>query len=109
MKLLICVINRQDTYPLNEALMQAGHRATMISSTGGFLREGNATFLIGVAPEELQSVLDIIQTTCHTRTRLITPMFPLTECAEFYALQPMEVEVGGAVVFILNVESFARF
>ena len=61
MKLLISVVNSDDAHPLFDALMGEGYRATMICTTGGFLREGNATLLIGVADENVQDVLKIIK------------------------------------------------
>ena len=60
MKLLISVVNSDDAHPLIDALMREGYRATMISTTGGFLREGNATLLIGVADESVDAVLKIM-------------------------------------------------
>ena len=109
MKLLLSVVNRDDLYGLTEALVRAGHNATVIGTTGGFLREGNATLLIGVPDEGVEEVLALIQDTCRARTRYVNP-FPLgAECEEAYAFAPVEVEVGGAVVFITSVAQFERF
>ena len=109
MKLLISVINSDDTHPLIDALMSDGYRATTISTTGGFLREGNATLLIGVADEDVDKVLKIIRDNCHTRTQYVNPLPPTMESGELYMPTPIEVQVGGAVVFILDVERFERF
>jgi len=109
MKLLISVVNSDDAHPLIDALMAEGYRATMISTTGGFLREGNATLLIGVADENVQDVLKIIQENCHTRTQWVNPLPPTVESGELYMPTPIEVPVGGAVVFMLNVERFEKY
>jgi len=109
MKLLISVINSDDTHPLIDALMSDGYRATTVSTTGGFLREGNATLLIGVADEDVDKVLKIIRDNCHTRTQYVNPLPPTMESGELYMPTPIEVQVGGAVVFILDVERFERF
>ena len=109
MKLLICVVNSDDAHPLIDALMHDGHGATMISTTGGFLREGNATLLIGVADEEVGDVLKTVKESCHTRTQYVNPLPPMVESGELYMPTPIEVQVGGAVVFILNVERFEKF
>lgn len=66
MKLLISVINRDDTYQLTEALICEGCTATVIGTTGSFLRERNAMLLIGVDDEEVEEVLAIISANCHT-------------------------------------------
>ena len=109
MKLLISVVNSDDAHPLIDALMRDGYKATMISTTGGFLREGNATLLIGVADENVKDVLKIIKASCHSRTQYVNPLPPMVESGEFYMPTPIEVQVGGAVVFILNVERFEKF
>ena len=109
MKLVVSIVNSEDARPLIDALMRRGHRATMISTTGGFLREGNATLLIGVADENVRDVLKIIKESCHSRTQYVNPMPPMVESGELYMPTPIEVQVGGAVVFIINVERFEKF
>ncbi len=109
MKLLISVVNSDDAHPLIDALMREGYRATMISTTGGFLREGNATLLIGVDDEKVESVLEIIKASCHTRIQYVNPLPPMVESGDLYIPTPIEVQVGGAVIFILNVDRFERF
>jgi uncharacterized protein YaaQ len=108
-KLLITVVNSDDTYSLIDALSDAEYRATVISTTGGFLRQGNSTLLIGVDDERLAGVLQVIQDTCHSRTTYLnafpTPVRPM----EALASVPMQVQVGGAVVFALDVERFVKF
>ncbi len=81
----------------------------MVSTTGGFLREGNSTVLIGVEDEIIQSVLDIIRANCHTRTQYVNPLPPIMEPGELYMPTPVEVQVGGATVFVLNVDRFEKF
>ena len=106
MKLLLSVINSDDTYSLTDALVHKGYRSTVISTTGGFLREGNTTLLIGIEDEHVPAVLRIIKKTCRTRTKLITSFPP--EVGEML-MTPIEVEVGGAVVFVVPVERFEQF
>ncbi len=109
MKLLICVINHDDTYSLTDALVRQDYDATMISTTGGFLREGNATLLIGVADEKVGHVLQIIRANCRTRTKYVYPFPSMIDGEDTLMADPIEVEVGGAVVFIVHVERFERF
>ena len=108
MKLLISVVNRDDTYQLTDALLREGLSATVISTTGGFLREGNATLLIGVADEKVPEALAIIGANCRTRTRHVSPWPPMVGEEEQYIPAPLEVQVGGAVVFIADVERFEK-
>jgi uncharacterized protein YaaQ len=109
MKLIVSIVNSDDARPLLDALSRAGHRATQISTTGGFLREGNSTVLIGVEDGTAQAVLEIIRTSCHTRTQYVNPLPPIMEPGELYMPTPVEVQVGGATVFVLNVDRFEKF
>jgi uncharacterized protein YaaQ len=109
MKLIMSIVNTDDARDLIEALMAQGHRATTISTTGGFLREGNATILSGVEDDQVSAVLDIIRENCHTRIQYVNPLPPAIEPGELYMPTPMEVEVGGATVFIFNVERAEKY
>ena len=79
MKLIVCIVNSDDAKELNNALMQDGYRATTIGTTGGFLRQGNATILVGTEDEKVDSVLEIIRHNCHTRTQYVNPLPPVME------------------------------
>ena len=57
MKLIMSIVNNEDARPLIDALMRKGHRATVISTTGGFLREGNATIFVGTDDDKVEEVL----------------------------------------------------
>jgi uncharacterized protein YaaQ len=109
MKLIMSIVNTDDARDLIEALLRKGHRATVISTTGGFLREGNATVLSGVEDDQISSVLEIIRENCHTRIQYVNPLPPAIEPGELYMPTPMEVEVGGATVFIFGIERFEKF
>ena len=109
MKLVIAVINRDDTYPLTDVLMRQDYQATIVGSTGGFLREGNTTLLIGGEKERLGHLLQLIKDNCRTRTKSVIPFSPVAEYGEALSLYPIEVQVGGAIVFVLDVERFERF
>jgi uncharacterized protein YaaQ len=109
MKLVMSIVNTDDARDLIEALVAKGYRATTISTTGGFLREGNATILSGVEDDEVGAVLEIIRENCHTRIQYVNPLPPAIEPGELYMPTPMEVEVGGATVFIFNVERREKY
>lgn len=75
---------------------------------GGFLREGNTTLLIGLEDEKVPEVLELIKEKCRTRTRLVSRGLPFAEAPDPFLAQPVEVQVGGAVVFVLPVEHFVK-
>ena len=109
MKLILSIVNSDDARPLLEVLSREGQRATMVSTTGGLLREGNSTILIGVEDEQMDAVLSIIRENCQSRKQFVNPLPPIMEPGELYMPAPVEIEVGGATVFVLDVERFERF
>ena len=109
MKLIISIVHSDDADTLIQILQQKGHRCTKISTTGGFLREGNATILIGTEAAKVDEILDIIKESCHARTQLVSPLPPAVEASEFYIPRPVEVQVGGATIFVLDVERSEKF
>jgi uncharacterized protein YaaQ len=108
MKLILAVVQDEDTDALTEALISAGYRFTKISTTGSFLRTGNTSLMIGVEDAGTQGVLDILQRTCRRRTQIAVPYSPALEPGLLYMPENFEVEVGGAVVFVANVSRFER-
>ncbi len=109
MKLALVIVQDTDAAALSKELAKAGLASTRLASSGGFLREGNTTLLIGVTDERLTEVKRIIKNTCQTRSRLITPSPPLTGGPEDILSSPMEVRVGGATLFVLDVVDFEKF
>lgn len=109
MKLVIAVVQDKDSNRLLNALVKDDFRATKLASTGGFLKAGNTTFLIGVEDEKIPQLLDIVKENCQTREQLVAPVSPLGGNAESYVPYPVEVQVGGATVFIVPVEQFVQF
>ncbi|MFN8472084.1 MAG: cyclic-di-AMP receptor [Anaerolineae bacterium] len=108
-KLVVAIIHRDDAPGLVQALNKRGYSATVISTTGGFLREGNSTALIGTSEANLAEVLRIVKDNAHTRNRYVNSVAPVVDPGELYMAQPVEVEVGGAVIFVLEVERFERY
>ena len=104
----MAVVQNEDAGPLVAALLERDFRATRLHSSGGFLKQTNATVMVGVAEEQLDDVLAVIRENCHARTQLVNPMPPIMEPGELYMPYPLEVEVGGATVFVLPVERLER-
>lgn len=109
MKLVVAVIQDKDAHRLLSALVTAGVRATKLASTGGFLREGNTTLLVGVSDEQVEQVVDMIKSNCQAREQLVTPLSPMGGPADTYIPYPVEVQVGGATIFVLPVDRFAKY
>jgi uncharacterized protein YaaQ len=107
MKLIVSIVNSSDARRLTDELMRQGFRATAISTTGGFLRQGNATILLGTEDESVDDVMDIIRNHCRGRTEHIYPSPPVLK--DQFLPPAVDVPVGGAVVFVLSVEHAERF
>jgi uncharacterized protein YaaQ len=109
MKLVMSIVNSDDAGHLVSVLTEAGFRATTISTTGGFLRQGNATILVGTEDDKVGEVLALIRENCHMRRQFVNPLPPVMEPGEMYMPTPVEVQVGGATVFVLDVAQFEHF
>lgn len=106
MKLLIAIVNNDDAYTVNANLNKSGFPATKIASTGGFLMNGNSTFLIGVSDEEVEKVIELIG--AYSKKRVQPAPVDAAYSASALGSVPSEVTVGGATIFIMNVESCRR-
>lgn len=109
MQLIYAVVQDKDVARLSERLVKGGIRATKLASTGGFLRSGNTTFMIGVNEDKVDDVLAIIKQSCRAREQLVTPLSPLGNQVESYVSYPVSVQVGGATVFVVAVDRFEQF
>jgi uncharacterized protein YaaQ len=108
LKLVVIIASDADADRLMKTLIEQGFPATKISSTGGFLRRGNATILSGVDAAEVEQVLAMVRTECRARTEYV-PVQTLPFFGEGTTLsEPVEVRVGGAIVFVLGVERFEK-
>jgi uncharacterized protein YaaQ len=105
MKLIIAIVQDKDAGKLSETLNKNGVRATKLASTGGFLRAGSTTFLVGIEEDKVEDVLNHIKNSCQERTEMmrtsggIDPMHP----------GATPVTVGGATVFVVPIEQQLRF
>ena len=107
-KLVVAIVHAEDAGHLIDGLLEREFRATRLHSSGGFLKQSNATVILGVEEEQVEAALAVIRENCHSRTQLVNPMPPIMEPGEFFLPYPLEVEVGGATVFVLPVERVER-
>ena len=109
MKLLIAIVQDEDSGKLVSALMSEGYGVTKLATTGGFLRAGNTTLLIGVDDSKLDGCMSVIEKVCHSRKQMAAAPIQQSPVAGSFAPYPIEVVVGGATVFQVNVEQFKKF
>jgi uncharacterized protein YaaQ len=108
MKLVVAIVHNEDAGVLVDALLEREYRATRLHSSGGFLKQSNTTVIVGVEEPQVDEVIAVVRDNCHARTQIVNPMPPIMEPGEFFMPYPLEVEVGGATVFVLPVERFER-
>lgn len=108
MKLIIAVVQGEDASRTVSALTDKGIGSTRFASSGGFLQQGNVTLLIGVEEAQVEEALQVIRENCKERSRFLTPVPPLADPGEFFLAYPVEVEVGGATVFVVPVDKFEK-
>ncbi|MBQ1306100.1 MAG: cyclic-di-AMP receptor [Erysipelotrichales bacterium] len=106
MKLLIAIVSNDDSSSVISALTSEKYQVTKLATTGGFLRAGNTTLIIGTDDEKVEDVVSIIGKESCRRTEVV----PATASYDVgrFATYPIEVQVGGATIFVLNVEQFIK-
>ena len=107
MKLIICIVQDQDSSNLIEDLTRHDFSITKLASTGGFLKSGNTTLLMGVEDPQVDDALDVIKKNSETR-EITTSLLTVSMPGDTYIPYPLEVKVGGAIVFILDVEEYIK-
>ncbi len=108
MKLVIAIVNDEDVHHLVEDLTKGNYRVTKLATTGGFLKSGNTTLLIGVEDEEVDKVTEIIANNCQTRRQMVSSPAPMSGTSGVFIPYPIEVKVGGATVFVVDVEKYLK-
>lgn len=107
MKLVIGIINNDDANDLLAEITKASFQATKLSTSGGFLKLGNVTVLVGVEDDKVQEVVEIFKTCCSRRTQMI-PTTPPYLGEGFVSAAPVQVTIGGATLFIIDVEKMIK-
>lgn len=108
MKLILAIVNNDDSVVASSALTDAGFFVTRLSTTGGFLMVGNTTLLIGTEDEDTAVAINILKEHCTTRKRINSHTASFGAGMKNHSL-PEEVTVGGATVFVMNVEEMKKF
>ncbi|MCL2487110.1 MAG: cyclic-di-AMP receptor [Oscillospiraceae bacterium] len=105
MKMIVAIVNRDDAGSVSSALTQAGFSATKLATTGGFLAAGNTTFIVGTDEARVDEAVAVIEKHCRKRSQTV-PGAGYGAAPE--TMFPVEVTVGGATLFVLDVERFEK-
>ncbi|MCZ0703627.1 uncharacterized protein YaaQ [Natronobacillus azotifigens] len=109
MKLILAVVEDKDSNRLTDALGEKDFKTTKLSTTGGFLKEGNTTLMVGCNDDAVDDALEIIKKNSSQREQMVAPISPMGGNADSYIPRPINVEVGGATVFVLPIDAFYQF
>lgn len=106
MKLVLAIVSNDDSTNVSNALNKANYSVTRLATTGGFLRAGNTTMIIGADDDKIDEIIEIIGSESKRRTEIV----PSTASYDIgrYASFPVEVQVGGATIFVLDVAQFVK-
>ena len=106
MKLILAIVSNDDSNAVSTALNKASFQVTKLATTGGFLSLGNTTLLIGCADELVEQAIGIISDESKRRTEVVpsTAPYDVNRLVSF----PVEVQVGGATIFVLNIDQFVK-
>jgi uncharacterized protein YaaQ len=106
MKMVMAVIPRAQAEGVLHELVQSGHTATFIESRGGVLRQAQQTLFVAVGAEDLDRVLSVISESCRTKVRVEETD---GRRVPFAKEEEQEAEVGGAAIWIWDIERFEVF
>ncbi|MDD6061932.1 MAG: cyclic-di-AMP receptor [Oscillospiraceae bacterium] len=108
MKLVLAIVNNEDSAVVAAELTRSGFIVTKLSTTGSYLMVGNTTLLIGSEDADVPGIKQIIQKYSKTRTAVKPTSNSLGRGLAFHDMES-EVTVGGATVFVLDVDSMDKY
>ncbi len=106
MKLILAIVSNDDSSSVSSALTKENFQVTRLATTGGFLRAGNTTLIVGTEDDKVEKCIEVIGSESRMRTEIV----PSTASYDIgrYASFPVEVQVGGATIFVIDVEQFRK-
>ena len=111
MKLVFAIVHDEDAVNVMDELNVNGFMVTKLCSSGGFLKAGNTTLFVGVDETRVDEVLNIIEKKSKSRKQVASSTVhsggPTGQ--GMYMSYPIEVTVGGATVFVMDVEQYKKF
>lgn len=106
MKMIMAIVSNEDNYKVSSELTKASFFVTKLASTGGFLMSGNTTLMIGTDDDKINTAIDIIKKYSQKRTKMVASSASFG--MDMNMSIPIEVNVGGATIFVLNVDRFEK-
>ena len=106
MKLILAIVSNDDASSVTASLTKENFSVTRLATTGGFLRAGNTTIIVGTDDDKVEACIEIIGNESKRRTEIV----PSTASYDIgrYASFPVEVQIGGATIFVMDVEQFHK-
>jgi len=108
MRLIIAILHAKDAEACVTALNDAGFPCTRLGSFGGFLERDNVTLLIGVEAAQVDAVIGILRSRAKRRHEQLHAARTAVAAGGPPAPPPVDVEVGGATLFVLQIDRFER-
>jgi len=108
MKLVMAIMHDDDAHRIIDELNEAGFMVTKLASTGGFLRAGTTTLICGVENDKVKDLIGIIEKRSQSRKQLTPANISQMGAGDSFSPYPVEVTVGGATIFVLNIEEFKK-
>ncbi|MCL2016452.1 MAG: cyclic-di-AMP receptor [Defluviitaleaceae bacterium] len=108
MKLVMAVVHDEDAFHVLDLLVEKNYSVTKLASTGGFLRAGFTTLISGVEDKRVPEMISLIEQKCKSRKQITSVNATHMNVSESYVPYPVEVTIGGATIFVLNIEEFKK-
>lgn len=110
MKIIYAIVGSEDGTRVTDVLNENGFSVTRLATTGGFLKRGNATLLIGTDEKRVDEAIRLIKDTCGKRQKITcnVPTPNIASISAGYMMMPTTVELGGATIFVTDVERFEK-
>lgn len=106
MKLIMAIVSNDDSAKVQAALTKEKFQVTRLATTGGFLMAGNTTFICGTDDDKVDAVIDIIGRHSKKRTQMVPSS--ASYGVGMYTSFPVEVTIGGATIFVMDVSRFEK-
>lgn len=106
MKLLLIIISNEDANAVSKVLLKEKYFVTKLSSTGGLLKNGNTTLIVGIENDQVANVVNLVGEVSKPRKQTTSTILP-DEYSMISSL-PFQVSVGGATIFVLDVENMYK-
>ncbi len=106
MKLMLIIVASDDAERVSKALIKEKFIVTKLATTGGLLLNGNTTLLVGTDDTKVSEVASIVSNHCKSRKQPVPR--EVTDQYSMFSSLPVDVEVGGATIFVLEISNFYK-